>query len=55
MQGINEQLNQAIKDEVANKKAMVAAKALVEIRRPNTRAKIEDLKELAALEKDWYS
>jgi len=53
MQGINEALNKAIKEEVTAKRATKSAKDLVKLRRPITRSKIEDIKELAKLEDDW--
>ena len=55
MQGINEELNQVIKDEVIAKENKTAAKELVEVRRPITRRAIEDIRELTKLEKDLYA
>ncbi len=53
MKGINKALNDAIKDEVIAKEARDSAKELVKLRRPVTRREIEDLEEMARLEKDF--
>ena len=53
MRGINDELNQVIKEEVSAKSANEQAKAIVKQRRPVTRAAIEDLEELARLEREF--
>lgn len=45
MNGINQELNSKIKEEVLIKKSTEAARELVEIRRPKTRASIEMIQE----------
>lgn len=50
MNGINEALNQAIKEEVTAKRAIKSAKDLVKLRIPVTRSRIEDIIEMAKLE-----
>jgi len=54
MKEINNELNKAIKKEVAVKKAIKSAVELIEIRKMHARSRIEYLKDKAALEKDCY-
>ena len=50
--GINDALNQAIKDEVTAKNDRDSARDLVKLRRPITRSQIEDIQELTRLQKE---
>tara|TARA_R110002096_G_scaffold109418_1_gene239304 strand:+ start:47 stop:211 length:165 start_codon:yes stop_codon:yes gene_type:complete len=53
MDGINDELNKLIDEEVRQAKAIKQAKKLVDTRRPLTRAKIQELKDMQQLEKDF--
>ena len=53
MDGINDELNKIIEDECKQAAAIKQAKKIVDIRRPLTRAKIQELKDLRQLEKDF--
>lgn len=53
MKGINQLLDEAIKNEVAEHKLIKQAKAFVETRRPVTRRSIEDIIEQKRLRKEF--
>lgn len=55
MKGISNELNQVIADEVSAKQALEVAKDICECRRPITRRKIEELRELKELEDNWIN
>jgi|TARA_R110002110_G_scaffold155340_2_gene349660 hypothetical protein len=53
MDGISEELTKQIDEEVRQAKAIKQAKKIIDTRRPITRAKIQELKELRQIEKDF--
>tara|TARA_B110000902_G_scaffold198807_1_gene225653 strand:+ start:323 stop:487 length:165 start_codon:yes stop_codon:yes gene_type:complete len=53
MDGISEKLNKQIDEEVMIEKLRKQAKKIIDTRRPITRAKIQELKELRQIEKDF--
>ena len=53
MDGINDKLNNIIDEEVRQAKAIKQAKKIIDTRRPITRAKIQELKELRQIGKDF--
>jgi ATP-dependent Zn protease len=53
MDGISEELNKQIDEEVMIEKLRKQAKKIIDTRRPITRAKIQELKELRQIEKDF--
>ena len=55
MDDISNELNTKINREVMIKDALVSAREEVKRKRPITRSKIEDLKELAQLEDNWMN
>tara|TARA_R110001632_G_scaffold111776_2_gene222611 strand:+ start:183 stop:437 length:255 start_codon:yes stop_codon:yes gene_type:complete len=53
MDGINDELNNLIDEEVRQAKAIKQAKKIVDTRRPLTRAKIQEIKDMLQLGKDF--
>ena len=53
MDGINDELNNLINEEVRQAKAIKQAKKLVYTRRPLTRARIQEIKDMLQLGKDF--
>ena len=53
MDGINDELNNLIDEEVRQAKAIKQAKKLVDTRRPLTRARIQEIKDMLQLGKDF--
>ena len=53
MDGINDKLNNIIDEEVRQAKAIKQAKKIVDTRRPLTRAKIQEIKDMLQLGKDF--
>ena len=53
MDGINDELNKLIDEECKQAAAIKQAKKTIDIRRPLTRAKIQELKDTQQLEKDF--
>tara|TARA_R110002153_G_scaffold11108_4_gene42907 strand:+ start:202 stop:366 length:165 start_codon:yes stop_codon:yes gene_type:complete len=53
MDGINDELNKLLDEECKKAAAIKKAKEFVELRRPITRAKIQQMEEQRKLEKDF--
>ena len=53
MDGINDELNRLLDEECKKAAAIKKAKEFVELRRPITRAKIQQMEEQRQLEKDF--
>ena len=53
MDGINDELNNLIDEEVRQAAAIKQAKKIIDTRRPLTRAKIQEIKDMLQLEQDF--